>query len=65
MSFVTCSRLTCSIPDSLIKALAARGKDEVNGLTVVSNNAGVEEKGLGALIKGGLVKKMIVSHVGA
>lgn len=57
--------LTCRIPDTLIKALAARGKEEVGQLTIASNNAGVEEKGLGALIKAGQVKKMIVSHVGA
>lgn len=55
----------CSIPDTLFKALAARGKEEVHDLTIASNNAGVEEKGLGILIKGGQVKKMIVSHVGA
>ncbi|KLT42156.1 3-oxoacid CoA-transferase [Cutaneotrichosporon oleaginosum] len=55
----------CGTPSTIINAIARRGVDEVSGLTLVSNNAGVEEKGLGAIIKTGQVKKCIVSHIGA
>lgn len=54
----------CGIPSTLIQALAKR-KDEVKGLTGVSNNAGVEEKGLGLLLQTGQVSKLIASYVGA
>lgn len=53
----------CGIPDTLLKALAER--KEVNGLTGVSNNAGVEEKGLGLLLQTKQVSKLIASYVGA
>ncbi|EJT47459.1 coenzyme A transferase, putative [Trichosporon asahii var. asahii CBS 2479] len=55
----------CGIPDTLLKALSERGAGEVNNLTIASNNAGVEEKGLGQLVKADQVKKLIVSHIGA
>jgi 3-oxoacid CoA-transferase len=53
----------CGIPDTLLKALAER--KEVKGLTGVSNNAGVEEKGLGLLLQTKQVSKLIASYVGA
>lgn len=51
----------CGIPENLIVAV----KDKrVSGLTVVSNNAGVEDFGLGILLKTKQVKRMIASYVG-
>ena len=52
----------CGIPENLIKALAT--KSTVNELTVVSNNAGVDNFGLGVLLKSKQVKRMISSYVG-
>lgn len=51
----------CGIPENLISALRDSG---VKGLTVVSNNAGVDDFGLGMLLKTRQVKKMISSYVG-
>jgi 3-oxoacid CoA-transferase subunit A len=51
----------CGIPENLIAALRDTG---VNGLTVVSNNAGVDNYGLGALLKTRQIRKMISSYVG-
>lgn len=51
----------CGIPEALIKALRDSG---VNGLTCVSNNAGVDGFGLGQLLETRQVKKMIASYVG-
>ena len=51
----------CGIPEKLITAIAARG---VTGLTFVSNNAGVDDFGLGILLQRRQVKKMISSYVG-
>jgi 3-oxoacid CoA-transferase subunit A len=51
----------CGIPENCIRALAKRG---VRGLTIVSNNCGTAEKGLGILLAAGQVKKMISSYVG-
>ena len=51
----------CGLPESLIYALQATG---VSGLTVVSNNAGVDGVGLARLIDSGQIKKMISSYVG-
>ena len=51
----------CGIPENLISAL---GKKEVRGLTCVSNNAGVDDFGLGILLKDRRIKKMIASYVG-
>jgi len=51
----------CGIPENLIVALRDTG---VNGLTVVSNNAGVDGLGLGQLLKTRQIKKMISSYVG-
>jgi 3-oxoacid CoA-transferase subunit A len=51
----------CGIPESLILAIRDSG---VKNLTVVSNNAGVDGKGLGILLDTKQVKKMISSYVG-
>ncbi|XP_045493495.1 succinyl-CoA:3-ketoacid coenzyme A transferase 1, mitochondrial [Colias croceus] len=51
----------CGIPENLIKAV---NNKKVTGLTVVSNNAGVEDFGLGILLKSKQVKRMISSYVG-
>jgi 3-oxoacid CoA-transferase subunit A len=48
-------------PENCIRELARRG---VRGLTIVSNNCGTTEKGLGVLLAQGQVKKMISSYVG-
>lgn len=51
----------CGIPENLIAALVEKG---VTGLTCVSNNAGVDDFGIGLLFKKKQVKKMISSYVG-
>ncbi|RVE51158.1 hypothetical protein evm_004123 [Chilo suppressalis] len=51
----------CGIPENLIKALKNTG---VSGLTVVSNNAGIDNFGLGMLLKTKQIKRMISSYVG-
>src|SRR6476619_8291372 len=51
----------CGIPENLIAALLARG---VRDLTVVSNNAGVDDFGIGVLLKARQVRKMIATYVG-
>ena len=51
----------CGIPDVLIEAVRASG---VTGLTVISNNAGVDGAGLGILLETKQIKKMISSYVG-
>jgi 3-oxoacid CoA-transferase subunit A len=51
----------CGIPENLIRALADRGAKD---LTLVSNNAGTDEHGIGLLLKKGMVKKMIMSYGG-
>jgi len=51
----------CGIPENLIAALVRKG---VRNLTCVSNNAGVDDFGLGLLLKNRQIKKMISSYVG-
>ena len=51
----------CGIPENCIAALRERG---VTGLTCISNNAGVDDFGLGLLLQGRQIKKMISSYVG-
>jgi 3-oxoacid CoA-transferase subunit A len=51
----------CGIPESLILAIRDSG---VKNLTVVSNNCGVDGKGLGILLDTRQIKKMISSYVG-
>jgi 3-oxoacid CoA-transferase subunit A len=51
----------CGIPENLISAIRDSG---VSGLTVISNNCGIDGFGLGVLLAGGQIKKMISSYVG-
>ena len=51
----------CGIPENSIAALAQKG---VKNLTCISNNAGVDDFGLGILLKTKQIKKMMSSYVG-
>ncbi|PYQ83581.1 MAG: succinyl-CoA--3-ketoacid-CoA transferase [Acidobacteria bacterium] len=51
----------CGIPENLIAALHSRG---TKGLTVISNNAGVDDFGIGILLRARQVRKMISTYVG-
>ncbi len=51
----------CGIPENLIAAIRDNG---VKDLTVVSNNCGVDDFGLGLLLSNGQIKKMLSSYVG-
>ena len=51
----------CGIPENLIAALRRKGTKD---LTVVSNNAGVDDFGIGLLLQNHQVKKMISTYVG-
>jgi 3-oxoacid CoA-transferase subunit A len=51
----------CGIPENLIAALRKKGTKD---LTLVSNNAGVDDFGIGLLMQNKQVKKMIASYVG-
>ncbi|QFU06192.1 putative succinyl-CoA:3-ketoacid coenzyme A transferase subunit A [Pseudoalteromonas sp. THAF3] len=51
----------CGIPEGLIKAIKERG---TTGLTVVSNNCGIDGFGLGILLEDRQIKKMVASYVG-
>ncbi|MDB4516965.1 succinyl-CoA--3-ketoacid-CoA transferase, partial [Crocinitomicaceae bacterium] len=51
----------CGIPENSINELVKKG---VTGLTCISNNAGVDDFGLGLLLQGKQIKKMISSYVG-
>ena len=51
----------CGNPENLIKALHRKG---VRDLTIIANNCGTTDKGLGILLSNGQVKKMISSYVG-
>ena len=51
----------CGIPENSIKALVAKG---CKALTCISNNAGVDDFGLGLLLRTRQIKKMISSYVG-
>lgn len=51
----------CGNPENLIKAIY---DSKVTGLTLISNNCGTDEEGLGILLKSRQVKKMIASYVG-
>jgi 3-oxoacid CoA-transferase subunit A len=51
----------CGIPETLIAALRARG---TTGLTVISNNAGIDDFGIGVLLRARQVRKMISTYVG-
>ena len=51
----------CGIPENSIAALVAT---KVKNLTCISNNAGVDDFGLGLLLRAGQIKKMVSSYVG-
>ena len=51
----------CGNPEDLIRAINATG---INGLTVISNNCGVDGKCLGLLLEAKQIKKMVSSYVG-
>lgn len=51
----------CGIPENCINALV---KKKVKGLTCISNNAGVDDFGLGLLLQQKQIKKMVSSYVG-
>src|SRR5438874_12891118 len=51
----------CGIPENLIATIRKSG---VKNLTVISNNCGVDDFGLGILLAGGQIRKMISSYVG-
>jgi 3-oxoacid CoA-transferase subunit A len=51
----------CGVPENLIRALHERGTRD---LTIISNNAGVDDFGIGILLKSHQVRKMIATYVG-
>ena len=51
----------CGIPENLIAAIRLA---DTRNLTVISNNCGIDDFGLGILLGGGQIKKMISSYVG-
>jgi 3-oxoacid CoA-transferase subunit A len=51
----------CGVPETLIEAIRASG---VTGVTVISNNAGVDEFGLGRLLRTRQIARMVSSYVG-
>src|SRR5262252_3381882 len=51
----------CGNPENLIAAIHKKG---VKGLTIISNNCGTTDKGLGVLLQSRQVRKMIASYVG-
>ncbi|MSO35253.1 MAG: CoA transferase subunit A [Acidobacteria bacterium] len=51
----------CGIPEHLIAALHRRGTKD---LTIISNNAGIDDYGVGPLLKSRQVRKMIATYVG-
>jgi 3-oxoacid CoA-transferase subunit A len=51
----------CGIPENLIAAIAKQG---IKDLTMVSNNCGVDDYGLGILLRNKQIKRMIASYVG-
>ncbi|HUH18129.1 CoA transferase subunit A [Albibacterium sp.] len=51
----------CGIPENCIAAIVKKG---ISDLTCISNNAGVDDYGIGLMLKGRQVKKMIASYVG-
>src|SRR5688500_17125605 len=51
----------CGNPENCIRAIHAKG---IKNLTIISNNCGTTDKGLGVLLASGQVRKMISSYVG-
>lgn len=61
MTFMVGGFGLCGIPENAITEMVRR---DIKGLTCISNNAGVDDFGLGLLLVGKQVKKMISSYVG-
>jgi len=61
MTFMVGGFGICGIPENAIRELVKSG---IKGLTCISNNAGVDDFGLGLLLQGKQIKKMISSYVG-
>ncbi len=61
MSIMVGGFMTVGTAEGLIDALVEKG---VKDLTIICNDAGYENKGVGKLIKNGQVKKLITSHIG-
>ena len=53
--------MACGTPEIIIDALVAKGP---KNLTIIGNDAGYPNRGIGKLVTAGLVKKLLVSHVG-
>ncbi|HXR52332.1 MAG TPA: CoA-transferase, partial [Steroidobacteraceae bacterium] len=51
----------CGIPENLIQEVRRRG---TSGLTVISNNCGVDDFGLGVLLQTRQIRRVIASYVG-
>jgi 3-oxoacid CoA-transferase subunit A len=51
----------CGIPENLIAAVHRRG---IRDLTIISNNCGIDGKGLGILLEKGQIRKIVASYVG-
>jgi 3-oxoacid CoA-transferase subunit A len=51
----------CGIPENLIRALHAKG---TKGLTVISNNAGLDDFGAGVLLRARQVRRMVATYIG-
>ncbi len=51
----------CGIPENAVQALLAAGP---RNLTIISNNAGVDDAGIGLLIRNGQVRKMVATYIG-
>src|SRR5215813_10970474 len=60
-TIMACGFGLCGNPENLIRALLDRGTKD---LTLISNNCGTSDKGLGILLAAGRVRKMIASYVG-
>jgi 3-oxoacid CoA-transferase A subunit len=52
---------TCGVPENLIRALLTQ---PASALTIISNNAGVDDFGVGLLVRAGRVQKLIATYVG-
>lgn len=61
MTFMVGGFGLCGIPENSISEMVNRG---ITGLTCISNNAGVDDFGLGLLLQGKQIRKMISSYVG-
>jgi acetate CoA/acetoacetate CoA-transferase alpha subunit len=53
--------MVCGTPENLVDALVRKG---VKNLTVISNDAGYPERGVGKLLANGQIKTLVASHVG-